>query len=280
MDRLVAIGCVAGLVCSLVTFVAASGGACPTEMVLVPVAGGQFCVDRYEVAARDKRTAELLSPYYPPEANMLGRIYNLWENLRHTVGDDSVRSMPLPALSMLQKNGNYTPKAVSEAAVVPQAYLSYYSAKRMCEAAGKRLCTEQEWTTACRGERNTQFPYGPTYQAGSCNVGSYLHPAAILHGLSSSGHLDPRLNLLLIAGDAPVLRETGSTQTCVSRWGSDAVFDMVGNLDEWVEHEKGVFKGAFYARGSKIGCDAVVGNHSHTYFDYSTGTRCCRDARL
>ncbi len=83
----------------------------------------------------------------------------------------------------------------------------------------------------------------------------------------------------MIAGDAPVLRETGGAQTCASRWGSDAVFDMVGNLDEWVEHEKGVFKGAFYARGSKGGCDAVVGNHAHTYFDYSTGARCCRDVQ-
>lgn len=257
----------------------ASGSPCPAEMVHVQTTTARFCVDRYEAAARDKRTGELLSPYYPPEATMLSRVHRLWEDLRHVVGDDSVRRMPLPALSPLQKAGKYTPKAVSEAGLVPQAYLSYYSAKRMCEAAGKRLCTEQEWTTACRGERSTQFPYGAKYQAGSCNVGSYLHPAAILHGLSSSGHLDPRLNLLMIAGDAPVLRETGGTQTCASRWGNDAVFDMVGNVDEWVEHESGIFKGAFYARGSKSGCDAVVGNHSHTYFDYSTGTRCCRNAR-
>lgn len=257
--------------------VSASGSPCTADMVHVQTTTARFCIDRYEAAARDKRSGELLSPYYPPETTMLGRVHRLWEDLRHVIGDESVRRMPLPALSLLQKTGNYTPKAVSEAGLVPQAYLSYYSAKRLCEAAGKRLCTEQEWTTACRGERGTQFPYGAKYQAGSCNVGSYLHPAAILHGLSSSGHLDPRLNLLMIGGDAPVLRETGGTQTCASRWGNDAVFDMVGNLDEWVEHEKGIFKGAFYARGSKIGCDAVVGNHSHTYFDYSTGTRCCRD---
>lgn len=270
---LVAAGCMAA------TFVAASAVPCPKEMVLVQTTAQRFCIDRYEAAARDKRTGELLSPYYPPEPNMLKRVHQLWENLRHSVGDDSVRRMPLPAVGALQRSGNYTPKATSEPGLVPQAYVSYYSAKRMCEAASKRLCTELEWTTACRGERNTQFPYGDTYQAGRCNVGSYLHPAAILHGLSSSGHLDPRLNLLMIAGDAPVLRETGGTQTCASRWSNDAVFDMVGNLDEWVEHEKGIFKGAFYARRSKAGCDAVVGNHAHAYFDYSTGARCCRDAQ-
>jgi formylglycine-generating enzyme len=272
------LGCLGGVLADCVPErVNASAAACSSDMVLVQTVNARFCIDRYEAAAKDKKTGELLSPYYPPEATMLSRVYLLWENLRRSVGDDSVRGMPLPTISPLQKGGAYTPRATSEPGLVPQAYVSYYSAKRMCETANKRLCTEQEWTIACRGERNTQFPYGPVYQAGRCNVGSYQHPAAILHGLSSSGHLDPRLNLLMVGADAPVLRETGGTPTCASRWGGDAVFDMVGNLDEWVEHEKGVFKGAFYARGSKSGCDAVVGNHSHTYFDYSTGARCCRD---
>lgn len=252
----------------------AAGRPCPPDMVQV----ARYCIDRYESAARDATTKAPLSPYYPPEAIWLSKIHKLWENLRHTVGDETVRRMPLPAVSDLQRSGNYKPQAVSEPGLVPQGYVSYFAAKRMCEAAGKRLCTEAEWDTACRGERHTLFPYGSEFQAGQCNVGSYLHPAAILHGLSSSGHLDPRLNLLMIAGDAPVLRETGATPTCASRWGSDAVYDMVGNLDEWVETDTGVFRGGFYARRSKNGCDAEVTNHPNTYFDYSTGARCCRDA--
>jgi formylglycine-generating enzyme len=254
----------------------AANGACPSDMVLV----GSYCIDRYESAARDVRTRELLSPYYPPEAPWLEKIHKLWESLRHTVGDDYARNMPLPAVSALQRSGSYKPQALSAPGLVPQGYLSYYSAKRMCEAAGKRLCTEDEWTKACRGEDQTRFPYGRDYQPNQCNVGSYLHPAAILHGLSSSGHLDPRLNLLMIAGDAPVLRETGATPSCASRWGNDAAFDMVGNLDEWVADDKGMFRGGFYARRAKNGCDAEVTSHPNTYFDYSTGARCCRDAAL
>ena len=246
---------------------------CPADMVRVK----DFCIDRYEAAAVDKNSKQPLSPFYPPEYQWLQRIHDAWESLRHTVGPQAARAMPLPEVSELQRSGKYTPQAVSRSGVVPQGYLSHYSAKRLCEAASKRLCTLEEWTLACRGQQDAKFPYGSDYKPNKCNVGSQQHPAAVLHGLSSSGHLDPRLNLLMIAGDAPVLRETGSTPSCASRWGSDAVYDMVGNLDEWVASPEGIFKGGFYARRSTAGCEAEVKNHSATYFDYSTGTRCCRD---
>lgn len=248
---------------------------CPAEMVWV----GQFCIDRFESSMVDAASGQLLSPFYPPERRMLEFVYQRWQELRPMVGDEAARRMPLPELSDLQRSGQYEPMAVSAPGRVPQGYLSYYSAKRGCERAGKRLCKESEWVVACRGEGNTQFPYGDQYRLEPCNVGRYFHPAAILHGLSSSGHLDPRLNLLMVAGDEPVLRVTGASQGCRSRWGDDAVFDMVGNLDEWVDDETGVFRGGFYARRTKGGCDSQIKNHGPTYFDYSTGARCCLDAR-
>jgi hypothetical protein len=240
---------------------------------------GAFCIDRFELSTVDKKTRFPLSPYYPPERAMLEFVYNRWQELRATVGPNDVRRMPLPELSSFQRTQPTEPMAVSRLGQVPQGYLSYYSAQRACQKAGKRLCTETEWETACRGESSTPFPYGSTYRAGVCNVGQPFHPAALLHGLSSSGHLDPRLNLLVVAGDAPVLRVTGASQGCASRWGSDAIYDMVGNLDEWVDDDGGVFRGGFYARRTKNGCGSEVRNHSATYFDYSTGARCCYDAR-
>jgi sulfatase modifying factor 1 len=248
---------------------------CPTEMVHV----GRYCIDRYEVSLVDKGTGATLSPYYPPEPSMLKFTYDRWQVLKFSVGDESVRQMPLPEISRFQRGLKYTAMATSLPGAVPQAYLSYHSAKRACAAAGKRLCSPAEWDQACKGEGNTAFPYGPTYQPQPCNVGKQLHPAAILHGLSSSGHLDPRLNLLLLNAEEPVLRVTGASQACASRWGNDAVFDMVGNLDEWVEDEKGAFRGGFYARKITNGCAAQITNHSTTYFDYTTGARCCLDAR-
>jgi hypothetical protein len=51
---------------------------------------------------------------------------------------------------------------------------------------------------------------------------------------------------------------------------------MVGNLDEWVESDPPEFVGGFYARMSTQGCEAKVSSHAAIYYDYSTGTRCCR----
>ena len=65
--------------------------------------------------------------------------------------------------------------------------------------------------------------------------------------------------------------------TCASKWGDDAVFDMVGNLDEWTDDPRGTFVGGFYARATRAGCDARVSSHGASYFDYSTGVRCCGD---
>jgi hypothetical protein len=52
----------------------------------------------------------------------------------------------------------------------------------------------------------------------------------------------------------------------------------VGNLEERVEDETGVFLGGFYARGTQEGCEAKIASHSPFYLDYSLGTRCCRDS--
>jgi formylglycine-generating enzyme required for sulfatase activity len=167
---------------------------------------------------------------------------------------------------------------VSRPGVVPQAFVPYPAAKRACENAGKRLCTRDEWVRACRGARDTIFPYGETYESGRCNLWRNVHPGLVLHESAIFGHRDPRLNLVVEDGTKPLLRVTGGTPTCRSAWGTDAVLDMVGNLDEWVEGERPEFVGGFYARATRGGCEARVTNHPPTYYDYSLGVRCCRDA--
>ena len=70
--------------------------------------------------------------------------------------------------------------------------------------------------------------------------------------------------------------KTGETPDCKSEWGSDAIFDMVGNLDEWVDEPKGRFSGGFFSRSTREGCDASVTAHPRAYYDYSLGVRCCK----
>ena len=76
-----------------------------------------------------------------------------------------------------------------------------------------------------------------------------------------------------------MLERTGSRPHCASRWGDDAVYDMVGNLDEWIDPKNGTFVGGFYSRSTRKGCDAKVSAHPRRYLDYSLGIRCCKKAR-
>jgi hypothetical protein len=243
---------------------------CRPEMVRVHT----FCIDRWEVRAVDAASGESLSPFYPPSSKLAASVRDTWLYQQRTLGSARARAFPLPELPDVQRQGSYEPRAVAQAGVVPQAYLSYYLAKKACENAHKRLCSQDEWVTACRGQKGTPFPYGATFRGGRCNVHRAFHPGYVLHASSSLGLLDPRLNLV-DEGDDPLLRLTGATPGCASEWGADKIFDMVGNLDEWVE--EGMFLGGFYARSTTKGCAAQISSHAPSYFDYSTGTRCCAD---
>jgi formylglycine-generating enzyme len=239
---------------------------CPPEMVSVR---GQFCIDRYEASAVDGRE-RALSPYYPPSHDELVHLYGVFRGVT-----PRRLALPIPLPPQFSLDEGFEARARSVPGVVPNGYLSGVLARRICENAGKRLCTPNEWVVACKGQNATKFPYGDQYQEGTCNVFREAHPAVVLYGDASKNHLDPRLNLA--EGPAgPLLRKTGATPSCRSQWGQDAAYDMVGNLDEWVDDDHGAFQGGFYARSTREGCDARISVHPPPYSDYSLGVRCCR----
>jgi hypothetical protein len=73
--------------------------------------------------------------------------------------------------------------AVSAPGLMPSV-VSYEEARRACEKAGKRLCSSEEWVSACQGARardddgdldwandyieGTQYPYADWYEPGAC----------------------------------------------------------------------------------------------------------------
>jgi len=241
-------------------------GGCAPDMVSIR---GQFCIDRYEASLVDARERSL-SPYYPPAHDELAHIYSVF---RQVTPKHPAPTLPDPPEFSL--NEAFEPRALSVPGVVPSGYLSGILARQVCENAGKRLCTPAEWVTACKGQNATKFPYGDTYREGACNVYREAHPAALLYGDASKNHRDPRLNLTE-GSSGPLLRKTGATAECRSQWGNDAVYDMVGNLDEWVDEPEGAFQGGFYSRATREGCDARINVHPPPYFDYSLGVRCCK----
>jgi serine/threonine protein kinase len=246
---------------------------CSEDMVRV---ADRFCIDRFEAAIVDDVQERLVSPYYPPTAPLIQSHYAEWT--RRLADGQAGSTLPLPVVSDWQLGQEWAPRAVSRGGVTPQGYVSKFVAEAACANAGKRLCTADEWKTACRGETGSPFPYGPTYVAQACNVDRAEHPGEILHGDRSIDLTDPRMNTVN-ATDGPFLKGAGTTPRCRSIWGDDAVYDMVGNLDEWVAGGESAFYGGFYSRATTEGCESKNARHPPSYFNYSIGFRCCDSLR-
>ncbi len=217
---------------------------CPADMALVD---SRVCVDKWEgsiVEVVPGGPERLWSPYVPIDGH-----------------ESSVR-------------------AVSRPGVIPQGYISGKQAEGACRASGKRLCASGEWQNACRGPDHTQFPYGDTRRAGVCNDDIRpVHPvpeAGVLLGITA-GHLwSEGMNQAIINQLPDTLLPTGERAECTNGYG---VFDMVGNLHEWVDEPDGTFRGGYYMDTSHNGegCSYATTAHDFTYHDYSTGFRCCMD---
>jgi len=186
--------------------------------------------------------------------------------------------------------------------VMPQAYINRVEAAAACKNAGKRLCSMKEWRRACQGRRRFKYPYGEHHVAGRCNQ-EKAHLLSLRYG-SNPKHWkyemfnDPSLDV-----EPGFLARTGEYAGCVS---DDGVYDMVGNLHEWVsdmvdadleekmEAEKvervsqpwkegnGIFMGGFFSTAEQHGpgCTFTTIAHEPTYHDYSIGFRCCAAADL
>lgn len=210
-------------------------------MALVETADARFCIDRYEGALEEQ-----LDGQWQPASPY------------RTVDDRVVRAVPA-------------------AAIPPQGYLSGSEAALACERSGKRLCTSTEWLAACRGDEGRAFPYGATHVDGACNDAYAGHPLIDYFGTSEgiwdSMHMnDPGINQ-----QPGTLARGGDYDRCAT---PDGVFDLHGNLHEWVADAAGTFRGGFYADGSRngAGCAYATTAHDFAYHDYSTGFRCCADA--
>ncbi|MCL2260850.1 MAG: formylglycine-generating enzyme family protein [Fibromonadales bacterium] len=85
----------------------------------------------------------------------------------------------------------------------PRNMVSHEAASRQCESAGKRLCSVEEWQAACKGNSNSRYPYGNSYNQKRCATD-------------------------LRAAKEP--NRSGFSEHCRSYFG---MYDMSGNLWEW-----------------------------------------------
>jgi formylglycine-generating enzyme required for sulfatase activity len=167
-------------------------------------------------------------------------------------------------------------RAVAKEGAIPQAYISRNEAAAACRASGKRLCIEDEWVAACRGPSRSVWPYGNAHESGICNDEGKaplvtLYSSQGLDAFDFNNMNDPRLNQ-----QPETLAPAGSHKKCTNDFG---VFDMVGNLHEWVDDPAGTFRGGYYLDTTQNGngCEYRTTAHDAAYHDYSTGFRCCAD---
>lgn len=59
----------------------------------------------------------------------------------------------------------------NEAGAIPSTNIGRDEAKKLCEAQGKRFCTELELERACKGPANTTYEYGDAYKPSACGTG-------------------------------------------------------------------------------------------------------------
>jgi hypothetical protein len=170
-------------------------------------------------------------------------------------------------------------RAVSRPGVFPQGYISEIEASRACARSSKRLCTPMEWRKACVGPDPKVWGYGTRAEPGRCNDHG-KSPVLLLFGTNgySGRYAWDKLNYPKLNQLEGTLAKTGDHAGCTNGYG---VYDMVGNLHEWVADPRGTFYGGFYqdTRIHGEGCTYVTEAHAASYHDYSTGFRCCADAR-
>ncbi len=168
-------------------------------------------------------------------------------------------------------------KAVSGKHLVPGTRMSWYAANDACKAAGKRMCSESEWIAACQAAapvddngngqtaddmiEGTAYPYGDLHTKNLC---------------WENHEANPRLPADQQPSWRPVY--TGEMPGCVT---PDGVYDMTGNVEEWVgttAEEAVLLGGAFDTPDDKARCYRRNPTFGAGYSNIRTGFRCCANA--
>ncbi len=217
---------------------------CPSGMV--PVRG--FCIDTHEAAT------EVVDVGKDGKVHVVGK-----HSPFKPIGDERVRAVPAKGR-------------------VPQGHISQEQAAAACKLAGKRLCSDEEWITACKGKKPTTFPYGDDRVPGRCNDEGRSGMNLLFGGggaeAPEGAYTQENMNDERLNRTEGSLAVGGRHTRCKSSYGA---FDMVGNLHEWTSAGGGTFRGGYYldVTINGDGCDYKTTAHSPKYFDYSTGFRCC-----
>ena len=166
-------------------------------------------------------------------------------------------------------------EAPNEKGQRPIVMKSFFEAKAWCAAKQKRICTEAEWETSCEQRDFRPWQYGWKVDKRACNSDKHWKPfdaQALMAGGETASKEVARLWQGIGSGE----RESCATE--------DGIYDMMGNVEEWVassrryhKHE-GVLMGGFWAK-PWTGCRGTNDAHASNFTFYEVGFRCCVDPK-
>jgi hypothetical protein len=133
----------------------------------------------------------------------------------------------------------------------PRNMVSQNAAAMLCENAGKKLCSVEEWQAACQGNQNSRYPYGNSYNQTKCATD-------------------------LKAAKEP--NRSGFAEHCRSYYG---IYDMSGNLWEWTStpaEREGLFLvagGAWNTQNASSCAETKFSFYPQNEYPF-VGFRCCK----
>ena len=154
-----------------------------------------------------------------------------------------------------------------------------------CTAAGKRMCTAEEWYAGCTGSQGNIYVFGNTFNRETCNcVDTFCDDFCEDNGISQEDcYLSSNCGYRCgeVGGtqfQCLHLMPTGSFPDCVNEYGA---YDISGNVWEIVPVTTDIDSRGFMVRGGAYNCAGASARLQCTYNAGWTalyaGFRCCKD---
>jgi formylglycine-generating enzyme required for sulfatase activity len=162
---------------------------------------------------------------------------------------------------------------------LPDFAMTAFEAEKLCESIKKRLCTHTEWLNACLGKDSLRYGYGNFWQKDACNDNTNTKYIPVNWGKMNEGRDAWKSYAKTLYKGKP----SGSMEQCFVSEANDRVYDMIGNVREWVRDPAGyggyAFESSFWhgTMQGPQGCGFVVRSHAPEFASYEVGTRCCKE---
>ena len=229
-------------------------GSCPAGMVSVK---GKMAVSAFGDDLQKSVCSKWINKEFPERCASFDK--DKWAALRGKLATKDM-SFCIDRFEYPNRKGEY-----------PVIYVNWYESKKICEDAGKRLCTEEEWTFACEGEEALPYPYGFDRDKDACVVDkSWRWFDASAYGKTKD----------VITRELDKLWQgvpSGSLAKCKSPFG---VYDMIGNVDEYTRSlsptgSPAILKGGYWGP-VRTRCRPSTRAHGPEHAFYQQGFRCCK----